>query len=397
MTLLRGRAMLRVVWSDRLGVGATSTYMLVGPLRRWVPVGLGLALAGVFTWLTIRRVDWTTTWAALCTARWGLLVFALPLLGSSALIRGLRWRVLLHAHAPARWSQLALAAGVGLGANAVLPGKLGEAVAAHALGRLNDLSRLQSLGIIVVTRVIDVLVVFALVLAASFVLSSPTLRTLQTTAIAVIAVCAVALLIPLALRWRSALRPAVMLRRLARRVIGAGPLEYAEKFVRGLRSAGQFRLLVAFALITAGLWLTLSISLGIALHALRIDIPATYVPLVMGLIAASTMLPSAPGSIGTVHYFGILVLGLVGVNADLAAACIIVYHALDMLAALLTGAVCTGLARRALVRSTLPAAQGVVHKASATGLEAPESVGVVPARCEAAKSIAASMTEDVQI
>jgi len=60
-------------------------------------------------------------------------------------------------------------------------------------------------------------------------------------------------------------------------------------------------------------------SLLVALRAFNIGVPALLVPLVMALIAASAMLPSAPGNVGTFHYFGLLALGLVGVERGLAA------------------------------------------------------------------------------
>ncbi len=93
------------------------------------------------------------------------------------------------------------------------------------------------------------------------------------------------------------------------------------------------------------MWAVLSLSLLIALRAFNIALPAGYAPLIMGLIAVSTMLPAAPGNIGTVHYFGLVSLGLVGVAPGLAGACIIAYHALDLVSALAIGAVCWAIAR----------------------------------------------------
>jgi uncharacterized membrane protein YbhN (UPF0104 family) len=69
------------------------------------------------------------------------------------------------------------------------------------------------------------------------------------------------------------------------------------------------------------------------------------------------MLPSAPANLGTYHFFGVLALGLVGTDATRAAACIIVFHALDVVTALAFGAVCLA-AVRAPVWSFLPRARG---------------------------------------
>ena len=279
---------------------------------------------------------------------------AVPLLASSLIFRALRWRLILSEHPGARFSALTLAAGVGLGANAILPGKLGEAVAAHALGRLADLSRIQSLGIIVITRLVDLLVLFGLVLAASFILPSPALARVRVISIAVVAVSAVLLLIPLLQRpgrlaalWSAG-------RRLLTRVLGQSLADMAEKFARGMAAAGRPGLIGAFVLSTILLWGVLSTSFLLATRAFGINLPLVHAPLIMGLIAASAMLPAAPGNVGTFHYFGLLALGLVGVDASLAAACIVTYHALDLAVALAIGAACTAWSRRLVWRPPAP-------------------------------------------
>ncbi len=331
-------------------------------MRRWMAICLGLTCALFFGWLAFRNVDWAAAWAAWAGANWGVLALAPLLMLASVVLRAWRWRLILRDHPAARFGALILAAGIGLGANAVLPGKLGEAVAAHALGRLADVSRIQSLGIVVITRLFDLFVLFALALCASFVLPGAA-RSVQGFSILVVSLAGVALITPVVLlrtRWGRALLG--RLREMAARILGPGPVDYAEKFARGLASAGHLGQLAAFAVSTALLWFVLSLSLLVALRAFGSDMPPQLAPLVMGLIAVSAILPSAPGNAGTFHYFGLLALGLVGVPPGLAAACVITYHALDMLCALTLGAVCGALARTSLLAWRSPA-PGVVTTA----------------------------------
>ncbi len=338
-------------------------------MGRWLLAVLGLGLAVLFGWLTVRSVDWAAAWHAFGAARWGFLALCVPLLLSSIFFRALRWRLILAAHPGARFTPLLLAAGVGVGGNAILPGKLGEAVAAHALGRLADLSRIQALGIQVITRVVDLLVLFALVLGASLVLPGLAMRSLRYLSGSIVVVATLVLVLPLVFRARWAAGLQRLMRDAVRRAFGAGVLDVAQKFGRGLASAGQLRLLVAFVLGTALLWLVLAASLYVALQAFGIQLSPLVAPLILGLIAASAMLPSAPGNVGTFHYFGLLALGVVGVEPGLAAACIITYHALDMLSALALGAVCAALAGAPLLVVWKPPPEVVVQKsASAAGL-----------------------------
>ena len=301
---------------------------------------VGLSTAGVFGWLAVRKVDWPAAGTALASANWRLLGLCVPLLSSSVLWRALRWRVVLAQQGAARIGPLALAAGIGQGANAILPGKLGEAVGAHALGRLADLSRIQSLGIMVVTRLTDAVILFALVLGATWFLPSPALRALRGASLIAVATATLALLLPVVLRRQWGVRCLNYAADILQRRLGTGALEVMRKFGRGLTTAGRAPLLLAFLASTALMWGVLSLSLLIALRAFSIELPAGYAPLIMGLIAASTILPAAPGNIGTVHYFGLVALGLVGVAPGLAGACIIAYHALDLVCALVIGAIC---------------------------------------------------------
>ncbi|MEW6251514.1 MAG: lysylphosphatidylglycerol synthase transmembrane domain-containing protein [Planctomycetota bacterium] len=315
-------------------------------MRRGLAMVLGFACAGLFAWLAFRKLDWQATWLALRGADWRLLALAPPVMLSSILFRAFRWRLILADQPGARVGPLMLAAGIGVGANALLPAKLGEAVGAQALGRLADLSRVQSLGILVLTRVVDLFVLFTLVLVATIILPGAALRPVRGAGLVIAALSALILLLPLIGR---AAWGATLLRRAAallRRVLGEGPLDLAEKFARGLASASRVGHLLAFVASTLLLWVVLSVSLLIALRAFNLHVSAMLVPFIMAMIAASAMLPSAPGNVGTFHFFGITALGLAGVAAEPAAACIIIYHALDMLGALVLGVVCTTLAGR---------------------------------------------------
>jgi uncharacterized protein (TIRG00374 family) len=365
-------------------------------LRKWLPIILGLALAGLFGWLAFRKVEWQLTWAALASANWALLALAPPLLLSSILFRAWRWRLILRGYPRARMGALALAAGIGVGANAILPGKLGEAVGAHALGRLADLSRIQSLGILVITRVVDLLVLFGLVLIASFVLPGAA-RTVQHFSGIVVSVSGLLLLMPVVLlRTSWGQRLLARVRGLARRVLGPAAVEAAEKFARGLASAGHWQPLAAFVASTALLWLVLSVSLLVTLRAFGIGVGPLLVPLLMSLIAASAMLPSAPGNVGTFHYFGIMALGLVGVERELAAACIITYHAMDMLSALMLGAVCGTMAGAPLLAWRTPRPQVTACRvAEAEGLVDPQqALGGLERRQPAPQVMPSAVTEE---
>ncbi len=326
-------------------------------MRRWIAVTIGMCLAVLFGSLVARAADWSAVGSALRQANWLSLAWVPVLLMGSVFMRALRWRLILRDHAPARVGRLTLAAGIGVGANAVLPGKLGEAVAAHALGRLADLSRVQSLGLMIVTRIADVLIVFALVLGASFVLPSETIRAYRGVSLAAFAIALAILVAPIIIGGPRFQPLRTRVEQFVAARLGAGPADFLRKFARGLASADRLADLALFLLATVGLWCLFSAALLVTMKAFGIACPVTLAPFVLGLMAVSAMLPSAPGNVGTFHYFGVLALGFIGVESNLATASIIAYHAIDMLGALALGAISAILAGTPLLAWRTPPAE----------------------------------------
>ena len=216
---------------------------------------------------------------------------------------------------------LALAAGIGQGANAILPGKLGEAVGAHALGRLADLSRIQSLGIMVVTRLTDAVILFALVLGATWFLPSPALRALRGASLIAVATATLALLLPVVLRRQWGVRCL----NYAADVCSAWNQGASNAQIRrGLTTAGRAPLLLVFLASTA----LMGCSFAVVAHS-------------CGLLSAPRRLRAASwadrgqhhpagAEIGTVHYFGLVALS---VSVPVWRRVIIAYHALDLMCA----------------------------------------------------------------
>ena len=287
-----------------------------------------------------RKIEWAAAFAAMRGADWPRLALVPLVLLLSPVLRAVRWRVILSGAPQATFMNLFFAAGIGTAAGNCLPGKLGEAFGAHALGRLIDRSRLESLGVVVVTRAADLLVLIALALAGTFVFVQGLPNSIRVAGWAVGLLSVGILALPLMMRlWV----PAAWTRRAAdwgRARLGTGSLDLLDKLCQGIfvfKSLGHLGVFLGCTLL---LWLSVAASLWLAAEAFGISIAAGVAPMVMGVAAVGAMVPSAPGNVGTFHFFGILALGLVGAAPDAAAACIITYHAIDLLTSLVLGGLC---------------------------------------------------------
>ena len=311
-----------------------------GNLRRWICVVGGLGIAGVLGVLAFRKVDWSVALLAMRAADWGSLALVPTLLACAPLLRAARWRVVLGDMSRATLPNLVSAAGIGPAANCVLPGKLGEAFSAHALGRVLGESRVQTLGVLVVTRIADALVLFALVVLGTLVFRDAIPASIRVAGWSVAAVCAASLALLLVARASLSANGKRKLTELARARLGDRVFAFVQQLMQGIfvfRNAGE---LAGFVAYTVLLWLTIAGAFWVGASAFHIPLAPHLAPMLMAVAAVGTMVPSAPGNVGTYHFFGVLALGLVGVDRDTAAASIITYHALDVTTSLVVGAIC---------------------------------------------------------
>ncbi|MCP4006203.1 MAG: flippase-like domain-containing protein [bacterium] len=119
------------------------------------------------------------------------------------------------------------------------------------------------------------------------------------------------------------------------RVCGEGPsrilTDHASQFARGVSALASGRVFLELVALTAGYWFFSTLSLCVLILACGIEVP-WYAPIgVLVFVSLSTVIPSAPGFVGTYHYFAALALSLFGVGADVAASFAIVSHAVAII------------------------------------------------------------------
>ncbi len=261
--------------------------------RRALLGGLGILLGGVFLWLAIRNVKPQDVETALATMdRWWLMAGVAVYLSAIGL-RCLRWGFLLRATGSVKWRHASEALVTGFAANYVLPGRIGEIFRADYARRVFNMSRFTSLGTIVVERVCDgVVLVCALWIGFAWVFytryaPAGTPWILWVGAVSSVVFGAAVVFIAMSRR--------IDLRRLGVRESIATRWD---RLVRGITSVLQGNATTVI-LCSIGIWALEAVALGSVARSFGISLSLAETLMLLGLASLSTLVPTAPGYVGT--------------------------------------------------------------------------------------------------
>jgi uncharacterized protein (TIRG00374 family) len=258
-----------------------------------------LLLVLAFTVLWWRGPDWGAVWDAFHFVVWSWIVLALGLNVVSTLFRALSWRMTIgqalpDEHQP-RLDHVLSAFGVGLFANAVVPGRLGELARVATLRRhLPDAPPGTSatlVGTVIAHRLFDLVPATILVV---WVLLTAEVPHWAVVALMIIAGVGFALF---TVAWMSAKR--------AQRPMmseGVGSVRHLVAMARnGLSVLKQPLPLTGAVLLQCAGWLMQLLAVYAAMQAFGIDAPLPAAGLVLVLMNIATIVPLWPGNVGLVQ------------------------------------------------------------------------------------------------
>jgi glycosyltransferase 2 family protein len=262
--------------------------------KRAVLGGAGIALGGTFLWLAIRDIDPAVVASTLQQINGHWLVLAVTLYLTSVGLRCIRWCVLLRATDFIRWRHASESLLTGCAANYVLPGRVGELFRADYARRVFNLGRFTSLGTIVVERVCDgIVLVCALWVSLAWLIMSTSFASTETSWVMVVGAVASGL-------FGMALAFVLVAHRINLRRFGV-PDALAKRWdalVRGISSIlrGNAAAVVSCSI---GVWALEALALGVLVRSLGVTLSPPENLLLLGLASLSTLVPTAPGYLGT--------------------------------------------------------------------------------------------------
>jgi uncharacterized protein (TIRG00374 family) len=310
---------------DRAGVSARS--MALG-LAVGVPVSL------ILLYVATRGVAWDDVRTALREARVGPLAVAVVALCSVYVIQGLRWRWIARRQARASRTTFVSLVVAGVGANNVLPARVGDLLRAHWLSLRTGTPRARTLATVVVDRSCDVFVLLAfLVVTYPFTPRRTWIDRVFVASVIVTVIIAAGLVaakLYVAHRARDG-------RTLPLSVRLSWPGRQLSSLIRGTAAVvGRGDLAVAIVL-SAAAWIVWAVGLWFVADALGIDLALWQAAFMTGLVNLGTAVPSSPGFVGTYQWLCVSGLGLFDVGASQAFAFSLVLQAVWFVPTTLVG------------------------------------------------------------
>jgi glycosyltransferase 2 family protein len=293
----------------------------------------GLGISALFAAVTLSRVDLEATCAALGSASLAGVAIAVTLVVVELAIRAARWRYLLAPVGQVTPRSSFVYLSIGYFANTLLPARLGDGARAYLAGRSIGVPSLAVLGSIVVERVFDAAAILVVVL----VTGALTTRGSEIAGgAAIIAAIVVLGLLVITVGAVAAIRSG-LLRRGQARLVQDLALRIAEGG-RALTSPRGIATVIAMTFIPFGVAVC---TFGAVATSLGLPLAPVEWALVLGVLALSTALPAAPGSIGTYEFVGVTALGALGIDPSHALAASVLIHVVATLPPAVIGLLAT--------------------------------------------------------
>lgn len=268
---------------------------------------LGFAIGGAFLYLAVRHASAADIGKVLGSAKAGWLAVAVLFYGMELAVRVVRWRALLSQTGEnVGLGNAASAFLIGYAANNVLPAKLGELVRVDLISRLSGISRMTSLGTVVVERIFDILLILLMAgVSIGFLLLPETLDLARlrsgmillgafTALLMIIGVCLVRIPISSGWNWGPAMHV-----RLGNLVRG----------IHILASPGQCGRILGFSLL---IWALNAVAMWLIVFAFGVSLSPLQNLLLMGIVGLAAVLPAPPAGLGVLQYAFTLVFELLG-------------------------------------------------------------------------------------
>ena len=265
------------------------------------------SIAIFFLWLALCGVQTEEIIYLINMAKINLLILACGIYALSMVCRMWRWHWLVNNFAKVCFKDSSLILIIGYAANNILPARLGELFRADFCKRKVQLSRIASLGAIVLERVQDGIYICIMLGIGIFNLS------LQTTKYQILINLMVASLVIF-----SGLVIGIFIITHNKIKNYIAKYTFINKFYSPLISAiAQVRTkqILPSLSITLLIWVLDSCCILSLLSAVEVHISLMQAGFLVAVIALSTLLPAAPGFIGTMQYAAVLVLTAYGYTA----------------------------------------------------------------------------------
>ena len=308
-------------------------------MRRALIWAVALASTLGFGYLAIRDAHPDEVWDALQSANIWWVGPSLAFLALSVAVRALRWQLLFERATRPSYGATLAASLVGLAVNSLVPLRAGEAARVIALNRRARTSPVESAATVALERILDVLCLLLLLLAAL-----PWLPEVDWVgAAAAVALVLTAVLVGAALAFALfGERPFHALDRFLKR-LPFGHHDWVEhvgtSLRRGLVALRDPVIALTAVALTILSWVLTSVSFWLLTLAFDLDLPLVSGVLILAAVGFSVILPAGPGSLGVFEAATVVALAAYDVPASAALSYAFTLHAVNLIPYIVAGAI----------------------------------------------------------
>jgi len=308
-------------------------------MKTFLKIFFSVSLGAAFIWLACRNVDTGRIFSIISKADISFVLAALAIFLFTQLMRAERWRVLLSS--PGKeydYFGIFKIFWLGVFANYIFPARLGEFSRPVLMKKIYGASFTNTLGMIVVERLFDLLGQVLLFIFVSFFVPLPAYIRSAGYLIAGLLSAAVVVLVIMKVNLP-------FVERIISKLLKGFPA-FSEKLLKMLRSFMEGLKIIdgpaKFAKVffyTMASWFVSAVTIMFAVKSMGIELKEPYISacFMQVVISLALVIPPPPGFIGTFHYFCKESLKYYGVNDEISFSFAVLFHGIQILVVAVLG------------------------------------------------------------
>ena len=307
-------------------------------MNRWIQLLFGFALSFVGLFFAFKNLSPSSILKSFQALNYFWILASVFALFLSALVRSLRWKLLLISIKPVELKNLFASTMIGYFGNSALPFKMGEILRGYYISTLKNIKTSTVLGSIVLERTCDLLGLIMTFSVVSIFYSFDLEIKLSLLPLIFLLSLTTILIVYLFFKKNTFFNKILNLsKRKSESFFRITNM--LRSFGRGFSSISNFKVLFSILMYTLLLWLLFFLTTYFVIKAFGFDLSLVEVGVILLLTSIAMSIPAAPGAIGTHHFAAYYVMTNMFLFSDIESQSFaIVLHAVSYIPLALCGA-----------------------------------------------------------
>lgn len=271
-------------------------------MKRLVQLVFVVAVTAVLSWWAFRDASWAEQWQSLRSANYLWLLPYVGILLCIHVLRTLRWGFLLSGIEKVPFKKLNEASAIGFMMLLVLPFRLGEFARPYLIAQRSGIRKSAAMTTVVLERITDGLLVATLLRVLLFFVPGDTadLRYVKFGSTVMFVVFGGGLAFLLFATWQQRLAVALVRGTVGRMIpkLADKAAEIVDAFVGAMRRLPDWKNGLGFLACTLIYWSINGVGMAMMGRAFGLELSAFEGYVIMCVLVAGLMVPSAPGMVG---------------------------------------------------------------------------------------------------